>query len=477
MFTLVSAQKLSITSVDNSTFPKINVNITLAEKGEAQATDFKVYEKDNEVPFTFAKDNSTGDAGGRNICFLIEASGYTRGAAIEQFKKAVTDAIGTITENDKVDVCYFGKANSDGKTLNVLSAEFTSDKNILINEVKNKVIAAKDTNRTADVFKGIYECLDFFNSKQDLSGNKILIVLSAAINNSRSPIKAEDCIDKSTKFNIPIYTITYKTSNKYAADNFIRLSDKTNGKSSSAKSATEISIAINDFMGTADKAATASGNDYLLTFDATQSGESNSFDVMYKGEKVSDTYAVPENQQTFLKKYWWLILIVVLAFIGIIVLVYILIKGGKKEKEAERNRLKILEERNIQLQEQMRQSVNQRTMVPPTPDQQKFDLKRTIIGGGGGTPTLMVSAGSFSKNFPINKMNMTLGRNPDNDVVIPETTVSGNHAAIVNEGGNWFVVDNNSTNGTFVNGIKVSKHKLNNNDLIKLGAANLKVQF
>ncbi len=477
MFGYVSAQKITIGNVDNTTFPKINVSVTLTEKGEAQQSDFKLIEKEKEVPFTFAKDNSTSGPSGRNICFLIEASGYTRGAAIDQFKKAVSEALGTITENDKVNVCYFGKANSDGKTLNVLSAEFTSDKSILVNEIQNKIVAAKDTNRIADVFKGIYECLDFFNSKQDLTGNKILIVLSAAINNSRSPIKAEDCIEKSTKFNIPIYTITYRTSNKYAADNFIRLSDKTNGKSASAKSASEISSAINGFMGAADKAAAPVGNNYILTFDASQSGESNGFDILYKGEKVSGTYAVPEGQQSFIGKYWWLLLIAGLVIIAIIVVVILMSAKGKKAKAEENARLKNLEERNIQLQEQMRQSSNQRTMVPPTQEAQKFDLKRTQIGGGGGTPTLMVSAGSFAKNFPINKMKMTIGRNADNDVVIPETTVSGSHAAIVNEGGNWFIVDNNSTNGTFVNGTKVSKQRLNNGDMIKLGGANLKVQF
>jgi pSer/pThr/pTyr-binding forkhead associated (FHA) protein len=77
----------------------------------------------------------------------------------------------------------------------------------------------------------------------------------------------------------------------------------------------------------------------------------------------------------------------------------------------------------------------------------------------------------------MNKIKMTIGRNAGNDIVIPETTVSGNHADLVNEGGNWYIIDANSTNGVLVNGTKVSKQRLNNNDLIKLGAATLKIQF
>jgi hypothetical protein len=470
-------QKISITNVDNAGYPKINVSLTITEKGEAQQSDFKVYEKDKEVPFMLAKDNSAGGPSGRNICFLIEASGFTYGAAINQFKQAVSDVLGKIGENDKVNVCYFGKVNSDGKSLNVLSAEFTNDKSTLRNEINSKINALKDTNPVADVYKSIYECLDFYNSKQDLSGSKILIVLSAAINSSKSPIKAEDCIDKSTKFNIPIYTITYKTANKYAADNFIRLSDKTNGKSASAKNLGELNSAISDFMGAADNSATQATNAWILTFDATQSSETNNFDILFQGEKVSGTYTLPEGQQSFISKYWMLFLIGGIVVLAIIIIVVLLMMKSRKAKAEEARKTKELEERNILLQQQMRDNANRQTMSAPVQEPQKMDLKKTMIGGGGGAPTVMVSAGSFQKNFTLSKMRMTIGRNAGNDIMIPETTVSGNHADLVNESGNWYIIDANSTNGVLVNGTKVSKQRLNNGDMIKLGAATLKVQF
>jgi hypothetical protein len=470
-------QKISITNVDNAGYPKINVSLTLTEKGEAQPADFKLYENNKEVPFMLAKDNNAAGPSGRNICFLIEASNYTKGTVLEQMKQAVTEALGNIGESDKVNVAYFGKANSDGKSLNILSAEFTNDKSTLRNEISSKINAPKDTNPAADVYKSIYECLDFFNSKQDLSGSKILIVLSAAINNSKSPIKAEDCIDKSTKFNIPIYTITYKTANKYAADNFIRLSDKTNGKSASAKNAGELSSAISDFMGAAENTSAQAANTWILSFDASQSSETNSFDVMYQGEKVSGTYTVPEGQQSFISKHWVLFMVGGFVVLAIIIIVVLLMMKSRKAKAEEARKTKELEERNILLQQQMRDNANRQTMSAPVQEPQKMDLKKTMIGGGGGSPTVMVSAGSFQKNFTLSKMRMTIGRNAGNDIMIPETTVSGNHADLVNESGNWYIIDANSTNGVLVNGTKVSKQRLNNGDMIKLGAATLKVQF
>jgi hypothetical protein len=473
----VFAQKFSVTSIDPSGYPQISVGVTVLEKAEATQQDFKVYEEAKNVNFTFLKNSAGSPAtGGKAICFLIEASGHTYGAPVDNFRKAVISALSAMGVDDKVDVCYFGKANSDGKSLNVLSAEFTSDKDILKNEINSKIVAARDTNRVADVFKSIYECLDFINSKKDLPSTKILIVLSAAINNSKSPIKSDDCIDKATKFNIPVYTITYKTSNRYAADNFVRISDKTNAKSVSAKSVSDITTGITDFMADADKNAVTPDNSYTLTFMSTQSADSNRFEIEYKGEKQNAAYAIPEGKASFWKKYIIIIIVVALLLLALVAVVVFLVMRSGKKKKVENDRLKSIEDRNMQLQDQLRQSKESKTVVTPK-EPQKFDLKRTMIGGGGGSPMLLVSAANFSKNFPLNKQKLTIGRTNSNDIMIPEQTVSSNHASLVNEGGNWFIVDNNSTNGTFVNGTRVSRQKLNNNDTIKLGAANLKIQF
>ncbi len=230
-------------------------------------------------------------------------------------------------------------------------------------------------------------------------------------------------------------------------------------------------------MGAADNTSTQAGNAWILTFTATQSSETNNFDILYQGEKVSSTYTVPAGQQSFMGKYWVLFLIGGLIILAIIAIVILLMMKGKKSKAEEARKIKEMEERNIQLQQQMRDSANQRTMVPPVQQPQKMDLKKTMIGGGGGAPTIEVTAGSFQKNFTLTKMRLTIGRNAGNDIVIPESTVSGNHADIANEGGNWYIIDANSTNGVLVNGIKVSKQRLNNGDSIKLGGALLKVQF
>ena len=48
------------------------------------------------------------------------------------------------------------------------------------------------------------------------------------------------------------------------------------------------------------------------------------------------------------------------------------------------------------------------------------------------------------------KCQLTIGRNPTNDVVLPYGVISGNHAVIELISNKLYIKDNKSTNGTFV---------------------------
>ena len=54
--------------------------------------------------------------------------------------------------------------------------------------------------------------------------------------------------------------------------------------------------------------------------------------------------------------------------------------------------------------------------------------------------------------------------------MIADSRVSRDHAQIVSEGGEYFVVDQNSRHGTFVNGIRRERQKLERNDRVDFGA-------
>jgi len=68
---------------------------------------------------------------------------------------------------------------------------------------------------------------------------------------------------------------------------------------------------------------------------------------------------------------------------------------------------------------------------------------------------------------------LTIGRGLDNHVVLLDDAVSTAHAQIVQEGETYFIVDLKSSNGTFLDGIKVQKTQLHNGGKIKVGVSTL----
>src|SRR6188474_837539 len=68
---------------------------------------------------------------------------------------------------------------------------------------------------------------------------------------------------------------------------------------------------------------------------------------------------------------------------------------------------------------------------------------------------------------------LSIGRDPSNDVVLPDAMVSRRHAVIECRGSQYFLRDCNSSNGSLVNGDRVSERNLRDGDLVAIGAARL----
>lgn len=75
-----------------------------------------------------------------------------------------------------------------------------------------------------------------------------------------------------------------------------------------------------------------------------------------------------------------------------------------------------------------------------------------------------------------------LGRAPTNDVAFDpyvDLDASANHCEIVREAGVYFVVDSGSRNGTYVNGVRVQKQRLQHGDVLECGRGGprLRIEF
>jgi len=76
---------------------------------------------------------------------------------------------------------------------------------------------------------------------------------------------------------------------------------------------------------------------------------------------------------------------------------------------------------------------------------------------------------SILKEIEITQPEFTIGRRPDNDLVIDHAAVSGRHARIVQVQSVFFLEDVGSTNGTFVNDRRIDRRQLQDTDVVTIG--------
>ncbi len=110
------------------------------------------------------------------------------------------------------------------------------------------------------------------------------------------------------------------------------------------------------------------------------------------------------------------------------------------------------------------------TMTPIDPGEAA--LKRP----GSGYVLKFISGKYQGGEFPLElDTELIIGRSSDLDMVLVEDMVSRQHSRITTHGGELYIEDLGSTNGTFVNGEKVSKKRLKEGDRILVGTSIIKL--
>ena len=77
------------------------------------------------------------------------------------------------------------------------------------------------------------------------------------------------------------------------------------------------------------------------------------------------------------------------------------------------------------------------------------------------------------RDIRLDRDRLTIGRRPDNDLCLPFPPVSADHAEIITVATDSFLHDVGSTNGTLINGKRVTRHLLLDKDRIDIGRVQL----
>lgn len=103
------------------------------------------------------------------------------------------------------------------------------------------------------------------------------------------------------------------------------------------------------------------------------------------------------------------------------------------------------------------------TVTQPTPSEESGGNDCVVVIYTK-EPTLL------GKRFVLDQNKVRIGRGSDNQIVLEGDSVSRRHAHFERRNGRWFAVDDNSTNGTYVNEQQIpTEQELQTNDRIKVG--------
>jgi hypothetical protein len=106
-----------------------------------------------------------------------------------------------------------------------------------------------------------------------------------------------------------------------------------------------------------------------------------------------------------------------------------------------------------------------------TPEERSAEPAEAIEDLGVSGPALVVRSGGgrVGETFRPEGDSTTIGRSPDCGIFLDDVTVSRKHAVLVARDGAFFIEDQGSLNGTFVNRKRVEAAQLEDGDEVQIG--------
>jgi hypothetical protein len=111
------------------------------------------------------------------------------------------------------------------------------------------------------------------------------------------------------------------------------------------------------------------------------------------------------------------------------------------------------------------------TTMSYTPEEGEEDRAPTLEELGAEGPALVVRSGGgrAGEHFVPQGERTTIGRSPECDIFLDDVTVSRTHAVFVQKDGAFFIEDQGSLNGTFLNRKRIESGQLENGDELQIG--------
>jgi hypothetical protein len=493
---------LKPTPPDTKNHPTITGKIWYKGYGENELNNenLKIVENSKPIEFSIESvENYSVTPKNKRIVFLIENHWLPIGHQERQFfREVITSGLGDeIEEGDEIAVYSFDWYRQ-GAYIFPETEGFTNDKDKIISAVNN--IKPK-TNLIqpqvgSDINQALMETLKLLGEKNDSIPTAIFL-FSDELDNIVGKVPPVDIKIESLNKNIPIYAISYYNSSRYSKvlQNQICLPSFGEYYSDPSNNPAAAATTLTNFLSRVIENSRGSVYEYKYTSKLPKNTENAElqFELKKDGttEKIALKFPILNPLEWVMTNPLFASILGVLLIVLIILISYSIKKSKKKTLQQQQELIKTQKELELQsakaefekkenqdrfnkLQQEQLEKEKQKEAQKLKHEEERL-LKLMITKGSFPKLTYMYQdlSGSMEVNHPV----FTIGRETSNKFFIQIGTVSKKHATILfSEDGQYTLIDNNSSNGTFVNGKRIEKVMLKNGDHIMIGEIGMTFQ-
>ncbi len=419
---IFSQEEIRIVKVDNSHYPDIEMLIKCDKKFDAKK--LKITENKKLLTYT-TKDIPVNEFHpDRAFLFLFKKMAGT------EIIKFIQKEVNAVKKKDKLNIGVIYKDDSETENVFFVSPEFSN--NILYfknfaEQYSENIIYPISYKKQKAIFKYLF-------SDNKTGQNSGIIFIGNSQNVEFSLLKNQK--------NIPVYILQIGKITKEKEEERIKICMNSGGMYTAENEEKKFHSVIERYKE--DIALNTSFNQTSvlkkLNFHLSEEKKKTMIIVKY-GTLLKSFELFKPNKNSLSQKELYLTIFSFLLLLSVILLLVSLRKEHQKQKK---------------LSERISKKITDNFAKP---------IEINIRGSG------------INKTYFFEKHIIRIGRNPDNDVVIPDTTVSGKHAIINKQGKEFLIQDLGSTNGIIINNKSVKKQILKTGEKIKLGGVVMFVRF
>lgn len=428
---------------------------------------------------------------------LVDASKSINANVRKQFYDLLFTLFEDASENEEFCMGTFGKEIE-------YVTDYTTDRFELIKGY-DEIEAVKQTCYLTDILS---EALDDF-IQMDFNGLERIIVFSDGFNSTKTGVSMEELYAKLGKKPFPIYTIgVVNQDNKSAIKSLFALSKITGGKSLSLKSKKELDekaegyLAVDDYYVFKAKVPEQfqDGSYRPISFELSGSEKSAVIEqdvLMFLNQNALEEHTeaspIPEvsskavgsqaKKSNGVMDRKQIILVGILAaviFVIAVILILIMVKRSKKTKKVQQTADVSGEQPKSVSKPKIKEEAGAGETTVLSGEMYNAFQETTVLGGLESTWQIVLKDSLNGKIFNKNiKDQIILGRvsNGEDSIVIDyDNSVSKKHCTIIKQQECFYIEDNGSANGTYLNGKRVTTTEaLHDGDSIDIGKVNLYV--